>query len=320
MDKFNFKLYIRVVLTNQGFAYEESVRCLTMKEFEGLCEKLAANVSDEEKMMIGLETLRTIFNVSLLNVIQKMEAEHQKDGSVFGVSWAFLDYIHNNFDLPVPHLLFDCEDDCILDDQSEYEESRDKTISFLEAGEVEEKAMSVERYVACLAITPPEYDESSLRLHSFPNIIMLDFFKRAIINNCNCSWLNTEDSSSLNAFIHETKLTVDKSKAVADANHVNEYEEPEDMISYISHELNDGRSHESIYSLIVTFLEIMCPEMTLELTHGNGVDVYSDRTVTSGTIDTLVQAVMSEKFKRIVQMELDDCESALFSCIDGHFI
>lgn len=315
----NFKLYICVVLTNQGFAYEESVRCLTMKEFEGLCEKLAANVSDEENMMIGFDTLRTIFNVSLLNVIQKMEAEHQRDGSVFGVSWAFLDYIHNNFDLPVSHLLFDCEDDCIFEDQSEYEESRDKTISFLEAGEVEEKGMSIERYVACLAITPPECDESSIRLHAFPNIIMLDFYKRSITDNRNWEWLSAGDSSCLNAFINETDLTVDKSKAINDEIHVNEFEEPEDMYSYIIHELNDGRSHESIYSLIVTFLEIMCPEMNLELTHGNAVDVYSDRTVTSGTIDTLVQAVMSDKFKRIIQMELDDCESAVFGCIDGHF-
>lgn len=291
-----------------------------MKEFEGLCKKLKANVPDEEKMMIGLETLRTIFNVSMLNVIQKMEAEHQRDGSVFGVSWAFLDYINNQFDLPVSHLFFDCEDDCVFDDQSEYEETREKTIRFLIGGEFKEKGMSVERCIAYHAISPPEYDESSLRLHAFPNIIMLDFFKRAITDNRNWSWLNAEDSSCLNAFINETDLTVVKSKAYDDANHVNEFEEPEDMYSYICHELNAGRSNENIYSLIVTFIDIMCPKMTLELTDGNAVDVYSERTVTSGTIDTLVQAVMSEKFKRIVEMELDDCESAVFSCIDRYFI
>ncbi|MBK3462664.1 hypothetical protein [Pseudomonas haemolytica] len=273
---------------------------------------------------INLSLIRTIFDVSLTGVILEFQREYASDGKTFGVSWAGHDYAINNLHKVVSVVastaLYDCEDECLFETQEDFEDARNETNKIFKRFCEDDANLSVEDYVAKLALVPREYEMSSLNHHGFPDIVILNFFKRAISENRKWKRKSCQDSIFLESIINELDLTVDLKKAFVDGKHVNEFEEPEDMHSYICNELTTGRSHESVYSLIETLLDVMCPELTIDLSEGNSVDVYSDSTVISGNIDTLVHAVMSEKFKRIVQMELDDYESAVFSCFDKHFI
>ena len=228
--------------------------------------------------------------------------------------------MHKGVSIVASYSLKDCEDERLFETQKDFDDARNKTINFFSKFRNDDGSLSVEKYIAKLAFEPREYEISSLHHHGFPDIVILDFFKRAISENLKWDGLFCGNTILLETIINELDLTFDLKKAFVDRKHVNEFEEPEDMHSYICNELTTGRSHESVYSLIETLLDVMCPELTIDLSEGNSVDVYSDSTVISGNIDTLVHAVMSEKFKRIVQMELDDYESAVFSCFDKHFI
>ncbi|PRW84336.1 hypothetical protein C7A11_26475 [Pseudomonas simiae] len=278
----------------------------------------------ESKTDLDVSVLRSLFDTCFMQVIKEFQAEYSTTKEALGVSWASLDYAKNNLHKAVSIVasssLKDCEDECLFETQNDFDDARNKTINFFNKFRNDDGSLSVEKYIAKLAFEPREYEISSLHHHGFPDIVILDFFKRAISENLKWDGLCGGNTILLETIINELDLTFDLKKAFVDRKHVNEFEEPEDMYSYICQELNDGRSVESVYSLIETFLEIQCPEMTLDLTDGNAVDVYSDSNVISGNIDTLVKAVMSEKFKMIVEMELDDCECAVFDCFDKHFI
>ena len=107
----------------------------------------------------------------------------------------------------------------------------------------------------------------------------------------------------------------------ADNKIVNFYVDTITLYSYICDQLAAGRSGESIYTLIESLFRMVCPCLGLDLCDGNIIEIcHEDAGGIEGDVNKLVEAIISDKFKNLVMLDLEGYDYEFYCCIDEYFI
>ncbi|HCF4091669.1 TPA: hypothetical protein NIE69_002082 [Pseudomonas aeruginosa] len=267
-------------------------------------------------------SLRKIFDNSLAKALSDIQEQRKTCDEVLYTSWAAYDYILSNVTCIAYDELGICEDDQTFGDYDDYQIARNKTIDFFRQYEVTNTtSCTVEKFLAKIVITPLEYNESSLRFHEFPDEVVLDFFQRAIAQNLRWESFDGADVFRIEKLIKETDLTIDTENSERDNEALNSSSDALAIYQYVCDELSSGRSAITVYPLAEYFINMICPELTLNRSGGNWIEVYHDDLgVTEGVLDRFLIAFQSKDFSDLQLKDFDSCDDEVHQFLDKHFI
>lgn len=147
-------------------------------------------LEQELNKTVSMETLRAIFNNSLLNVASDMQEASFHRADDFHISAAAAFYLED-MNVELEGIIFDGES---LEDDNQYEYFRSRTNTFFYEYErlTSDHEYCVENHIAKLAMKIPKLGKDSSGMNDFTDDVLLNLFAKAMLKTD--SWAIYDDS------------------------------------------------------------------------------------------------------------------------------
>lgn len=276
-------------------------------------------LEQELKQPVTINTLRAIFDNSLLRAALDMEDAFEDSGKGFYVNDRALEYLDGK-GLLLNEYLFSATK---IDDREIYYGKLDSTNYFFwKYKKDSEYEYCVEDHVAKLAFMLPPY---GYRRTEFSDQVVLGFFAKSLNLDC-WSVYNDAKVEELKAFIVANVSSEYSIKEHASppygANAVYEAENYQSLYGYVCNEFKSNRSSTEMFWFMQSLICWMCPDMSMSFDiDDQTVDIYYEdgcNRIRGAYLD-LKTAFLSDRFMFLVNEEYDS-ESMLISYLLESYI